>query len=338
MSFAHRCVAHIALVASFLGTAGCSTTPVAPESKALYSAAGRFEEMASAALPISSAEATLTKARMLAAAYHGSIQPLMIDCWTHIDSLQKRYTTAAVAEASPAILDKEYKALLHSPPCGRVALPPTPPPPAQPLITDLRGYFDALQAIATAKDADSFDSAARALSDSVTKMAGAAGGPAVSQAVPSLFAHLAQTAVQQAEYDMLRRYVPQMDQLLVRAASRIRTELRVQQSFYLTVVTLDAHEGMKILNEVYKSAALRKNPAAALTVYAASAPIVDQFAAEQAAARIDPAGAFDALLAAHHELAKALMSNKGELSAIFNSAKSIGKSAKSLVSAANAKQ
>jgi len=338
MSFARRSVTHIALVAIVLGTAGCSTTPVAPESEALYSAAGRFEAMVSAASPISSAEATLTKARIFAAAYGGSIQPLTVDCWARIDSLQKRYTAAVVAEASPATLDAGYKALLRSPPCGRMALPASSSPPAQPLTTNLQGYFDALQAITTAKDAASFDSAAQALSDSVAKMAKAVGGSAVSQAMPSLLAQLAQTAVQQAEYELLRRYVPQMDRLLVRAASPIRTELRVRQSFYLTVITLDAHEGMKILDTLYQNPALRNNPVAALTVYAASAPIVDQFELEQAAARIDPAEAFDALLAAHHELAKALMSNKGELSAIFNSAKSIGKSAKSLVSAAKAKQ
>lgn len=334
MRFAHRRVTHIALAAILVGTAGCSTTPVAPESDALYSAAGRFEALVSAASPISSAEATLTQARIFAAAYGGSIQPLTVDCWSRIDGLQKRYTAAVAANAPPAALDADYKALLHSPPCGRRALPAAAPPPAQPLITDLKGYFDALQAITTAKDADSFNSAAQTLSDSVAKMAKAAGGSAVVQAAPSFFAQLAQTAVQQAEYEVLRRYVPQMDRLLVQAASSIRTELRVQQSFYLTVVTLDAHEGMNILDKLYRNPALRKSPTAALTVYSASAPIVDQFAAEQAAARIDPAEAFDALLAAHHELAKALMSNEGELSAIFNSAKSIGKSAKSLVSAA----
>lgn len=338
MSLVRRSVTQIALLAIVLGGAGCSTAPVAPQSKSLHLAADHFEAMVSASSPVSAAEATLNRVRALAMAYRGTIRPLTVDCWARVNRLQKRYTGAVAAKASPAILDVDYKALLHSATCGRISLPGSPPAQSQPLIADLKDYFDALQAIATAKDADSFDSAAQALSDSVVKMAKAAGAPTVSQMAPSLFQELAEAGVQQAEYDLLRRYVPQMDRLLVRAASPIRSDLRVQQSFYLTAVTMDAQEGMKILDKIYQNPALSKDPAAALTVYAASAPIVDEFAAEQAEARIDPAEAFDALLAAHRELARALLSNKGQLSAIFNSAKTISKSAKSLVSAARSKQ
>jgi len=320
-------------VLSALSIGGCAITPVAQQTTALNTAVSQFEAVVSASSSISSSETTLNQARMLQAAYGGSIQPLVNDCAQRVQSLQSQYNDDVVAGKPPAALDADYKALLAAAPCARQNTPGNSSSPRSPeVISDLKSYFDALQAIATAKDAQSFDTAAQTLSTSITDVAKSTGATATAQAVPALFAQLAQTAVQQAEYETLKLYVPEMDRLLTNAAPAITTALRVQQSFYVTVVTIDAQEGMRILNVLYAKESLKSDPVAALTVYAASAPIVDQFETEQASVRVDPATAFNALLTAHHALAQALQSNKGEVAAIVNSVTAISTSAQSLIS------
>ncbi|MGH6876005.1 MAG: hypothetical protein ACREHV_01370, partial [Rhizomicrobium sp.] len=228
--------------------------------------------------------------------------------------------------------DDDYTALLAAPPCGSASIPASPPIPTQDVISDLKGYFAALQAVAAAKDAQSFDTAAQALATSVVSVAKATSASTATQGLPALFSQLAQTAVQQAEYEILKLYVPEMDRLLADAATPITTALRVQQSFYLAIVTMDAQEGSQILNDLYGKVAVKKDPVATLTVYAASAPIVADFEAEQASARTDPATAFKALIAAHHALAQALQSDRGELSAVATSVAAISNSAQGLLS------
>ncbi|HEY1890043.1 MAG TPA: hypothetical protein VGG63_06535 [Steroidobacteraceae bacterium] len=330
----HRRIATIAGgVLSALSIGGCSITPVAQQTTALNTAVTQFEAMVSASSPVSSSETTLTQARMLQAAYGGSIQPLVDDCTQRVQSLESQYNVDVVAGKPPATLDADYKALLAAAPCTRRSVPGNSSSPRSPeVISDLKAYFDALQAIATAKDTQSFDTAAQTLSTSITDLAKTTGGAAIAQAVPAVFSQLAQTAVQQAEYETLKLYVPAMDRLLTNAAPAITTALRVQQSFYVTVVTMDAQEGMKILNGLYAKVSLKSDPVAALTVYAASAPIVDEFETEQTSMRVDPAAAFSALLTAHHALAQALQSSKGEMAAIVNSVTAISTSAKSLIS------
>jgi hypothetical protein len=314
------------------GLSACAVSGVSSETTALNTAALQFKSVATAASPIPAAEAALAQARMLQAATGGSIQPLTDTCGERVKTLQAKFNDDVTKSQPVATLDADYAALIAAPACGVPAAPDAAPMKVDPLITDLEAYFAALQALATAKDAAAFGTAADSLATSITSFAKAAGGNATEQAASAVFSKLAQSALQDAEYKAMKLYVSDMDPLLAQAAPAIISALRAQQSYYISVVTNDANEGADILNKLYQNPTVIKDPSIALAVYAASAQIESELQSEQVSVRTDPATAVAALVNAHHALYEALQANNGQFSAIVSSLTNIATSAESLIS------
>ena len=312
--------------------AACAVSGVSTETTALSSAATQFKSVATATSPIPAAEATLTQARMLQAAAGGSIQPLVVSCGAQTQSLQAKFNSDLSTGQPAETLDADYAALLSAPSCGTPVAASAAPMKQVELIVDLDAYFPALQALATAKDATTFDTAANSLSTAISGFAKAAGASARVQTASSVFSKLAQSALQDAQYQAMKRYVADMDPLLAQAAPAITSALRLQQSYYITVVSGDARESAGILNRLYQYPSVRNQPSLALAVYTASVPIVTEFESEQASVRTDPATAVKALVNAHHALYEALQTGKGQLSLIVPSVTDIANSAQSLIS------
>ena len=318
------------------GLSACTTAGVSTETTALNDAAAHFEAVATATSPISAAEANVAQARMLQAAVGGSIEPLNVSCSAQMQALQAKFTSDVAAGQPAETLNADYAALLSVPSCGPPAAPAASPVEQIDLIVDLNAYFTALEALGTAKDATTFDTAANGLSTAISGFAAAAGVGAPEQATAGVFSKLAQTALQDAEYQAMKRYVSDMDGLLARAAPAIVSALRVEQTYYMTVIENDAGESAGILNQVYQSPAVTRQSSTALAVYAASAPIITGIQSEQASARIDPATAVKALITAHHALLLALQSDKGQFPAIVSSVTDIANSASAFVTPSTA--
>ena len=313
------------------GLSACATNGVSTETTALSDAATQFKSVATATSPIPAAEATLTQARMLQAAIGGSIQPLDVSCAAQLQVLQAKFNSDVSAGQPTATLDADYAALLSAPSCGAPAVPGAAPMKQVALIVDLDAYFVALQALGTAKDATTFDTAATSLSTAISGFAKDAGASATEQAAAGVFSKLAQTALQDAEYEAMKKYVADMDTLLTQNEPAVTSALRVQQVFYMTVVTNDAGESASILNKLYQDTAVTKQPSTTLAVYLASAPIITGFESEQASVRTDPEAAVKALVTAHHALYEALQTGKGQFPAIVSSVTDIATSAGALL-------
>ena len=309
----------------------CATTGVSTETAALTNAATQFKSVASATSPIPAAEATLTQARMLQAAVGGAIQPLDDSCGVKLQALQAKFDSDLSAGKPVATLDVDYSALLSAPFCGAPVAPIAAPVKQAPLIVALDAYFAGLEALGTAKDATAFGAAADSLSTAISTFAKDAGASAPEQAATGVFSKLVQTAVQEAEYQAMNKYVADMDTLLAQNAPALISALRARQAFYMTIVTDDAAESAGILNKLYRDPAVTQQPSTTLEVYAASAPIIRSLKREQAAVRVDPATAVELLVEAHHALHAALETGKGQFPGIVANVTDIATRAEFLI-------
>jgi hypothetical protein len=309
----------------------CATTGVSTKTTALADAATQFNAVATAPSPIPAAEATLAQARMLQAAAGGSIQPLDVSCGAKLRTLQAKFDSDLSTGQPMATLDVDYSALMSAPACGVPVAPGAAAMKRVPLIVDLDAYFAGLESLGAAKDAKAFDTAADNLSAAISGFAAEAGASTREQAATGVFSKLVQTALQEAEYQAMKKYVADMDTLLARSAPAVTSALRAQQAFYMTVVTDDAAESAGILDKLYQDPAVTKQPSTALEVYAASAPIITELKSEQAAVRVDPAKTVKLLVAAHHALYLALETNKGQFPVIVSNVTEIATSAESLI-------
>ncbi|MBV8593453.1 MAG: hypothetical protein JOZ27_04025, partial [Caulobacteraceae bacterium] len=208
-------------------------------------------------------------------------------------------------------------------------VPPEPPP--LPIVAALDGYFDGLQSIAEAKDADAVADASAKAAQAIAGVAKAAGASAQFQAAPGFVAKLAKMAVARAQYVALRRAVLATDPLLPKAAPAIVAALRVRQSYYAVQVAEDGEIGMKVANATLRDTRVSRDPALELGLFQSMAPILDELAAEQTAAKADPAAAVRAMVEAHHALAVAVKDRERQAQTLLDNAVEIAGGAHDLI-------
>ena len=331
-----------ALLAAGLLLAGCAITPYADETDSMGKAAAAFKSQATGPSPIPAARATLAKAVLLRGLVQGSPPPLTVTCGQTVGEWNRGVATdvgAAVGgpgadptamSAAYKAIDGDFKALGQIAPCGLLQGAPAMRPPTPAVVKAMDDYFDGLQAIVGAKDSDEVVAASQTLSKSLSGLAKAAKAPAAVQAAPGFLAKLAKMALAEAQYAAVRHFVLEADLLFDPAAPALTSALRLQQGYWAAEVAQAATTGMVTLNATLNDPALARDPALKLTVWDRAGPILDEFVKEQADSRADPAPAVRALAEAHHKLAAAIRSGRGQASLILNNAADLAISAKAL--------
>jgi len=308
---------------------GCAITPDADETGALAKAAAAFKTQATATSPIPAANASVAKAALLRGLVQANPPAYSTTCYDAVSAWNQQ--VAQAAQGTAANEDAAYKQVDKIAPCGPFAPPAANAPPPLPIVAALDSYFDGLQAIVAAKDTDAVVTASTSLATSTAALAKAANAPAPVQAAPGVFAKLATMALADAQYEALSKAVLDVDPLLDAATPPLVSALRVQQSFWASEVASDAAIGMTAINGALSDPAVKGDLTLRLALYDRVTPILDEFSQEQAASRTDPAAAVHGLMDAHHKLAAALKSNRGQLQAIIGNVIDIASSAQSLI-------
>ncbi len=315
----------------------CSTAPYSSETDALDKAAASFKTQAAASSPIPAANATVAKIALLRGVVQGNPPPLSVDCSMTLVEWDKTLRDRVVG-ADQAAIDLAYKDLDKVKPCGSLSQAPAPAP-LEPLaiVKALDDYFDGLQSIVEAKDAKAVADALNKASTAAGNLAKEAKASAPVQAAPSFFAKLANVALEDQKYRALREEVLAIDPSLDQVEGPLSSALRVQQSYWIREVAADANIGVVGINATLSDPKVASNPGFELSVQQALAPLMDELIKEQDDVRTDPASATRGLIEAHHKLAAALKSNRGQLESVFNNVLDIASSAQDLISSGAAK-
>lgn len=312
-----------------LALGACTTATYSSETDALASAAQSFKAQTTAVSPVPAADATAAKAVLIDQLVQAAPHPLYQAC----DQAAATARNAIVNATTTADEDAAYETLRQIQLCGANATPAVAPlsDKTDAVLTAINQYFDGLQAIVAAKDSSAVASASQALATSLTSLAVAANASAPAQAAPGFAAKLAGMVLAQAQYEALRQTVLDADPLFDAAAPGLVRALRLTQSLRASEVAQDASLGVAAINSALASSQATSQPTLRLQIYDRASPILEDLTQQlQATVQTDPADAVHALINAHHSLASALKSNRGQAQAILTAVMDIVSGAQAL--------
>jgi hydroxymethylpyrimidine/phosphomethylpyrimidine kinase len=110
--------------------------------------------------------------------------------------------------------------------------------------------------------------------------------------------------------------------------------LRIEQAREIAEVTADAKAAAAAVDGTLNSQTVVSNADRRLALYDRFSPILDQLTAAQSASRVDPAASVRAVVTAHHKLAQAITSNKGETIALITNVEDLASAAQGVLAPA----
>jgi hypothetical protein len=207
----------------------------------------------------------------------------------------------------------------------------------------LQKYFANLQTIANSTDIAKIKTAAASIRDSGESLATTLKAPAAVGASLDLLDKIAEAALEQMQYEALRKVVLAIDPLLKQAAPLLTASLRVTQAKDIQYAGHDASGAAGLLSGVLNDENLIGDPSKHLkgdvaqrfAVYNSLSPNLDNAnSVYLSLAGDDPKTAVDNLVRAHNELASVLKDNKHQTSGIIATAGAIADSGRAIAGAA----
>lgn len=342
-------------VAATLLLVSCNTTADTDELTKLQTAATTFSAQAAAlAQP---ADASADQAAALNMRFVLSPVPLSIDtgCASRLVADELAFNNS-LNESSGQQDAAFAKLLKSSSACSDispyVALQPTASPP--PLVTQNRSvptpiasvtfapasdalskYFTGIETLASATDVAGVEAAYGGLATTAGSLGTALKGPAYVGPAATLLGKIADTGLEAQQYEALRTIVLSMDPLLAQSAPTLIAQMRVQQGWDMLVVADEASDTAGLVTGELNEPTLVSNPAMRAQLYPSlRAPLDDANAKLATLSKSDPATAVRALVSAHHLLAEALRTNKGQFSSALIAAQSLAKAGQAVLAAA----
>ena len=291
--------------------AGCAIGPNSKETNALDTAARAFKASVATASPVIASEAEYRKAKALAKLLTGGVLVPDTGC-----AGTARAVRNALLRAAPADQDAVYADLDTVKPCSlegvEGAASAESPDADRPVIKALNAYFAGLAAIVSAGDSDAVAAASDRLTKAVGDLAQLGGAPAPAAAAVGFAGKLARMALANAQYAALRHAVLAADPRLAPAAPALIRILRLRQTAWAAQISEDARSVTTLASSALNDPRLISAPALRIEAYDRFAPTLDKLAEALAAARTDPADEVRALITAHHQLAVALRTRRGQ--------------------------
>ena len=196
-------------------------------------------------------------------------------------------------------------------------------------VAALSEYAKNLKAITAANSLDDVNKALDGAGASLTSLVKAAKGPDVAAGV-SLETKLVGLALEQAQYEALRRSAREFDKAWDQVAPSVKTALRLREAQLIedraTINFGYAASASAFLNSPRAYA----SPAERLQLFTTMNGKVDEAAARLEASKVDPAGAIDAFTNASGELTKALDDPKRQVGALQKEVQELQKLAEGL--------
>jgi hypothetical protein len=341
---------------SLLTLSGCSTSADQAELARVQSASSAYSTSVQTLRNPPSAQQNLDNLEVGAAVLSG--KPVYIDTRCDQDYVSGYQAYVSSLNQSQDAQDRAYRAMIDAVrPCSKLVGPDAGPPgvtPAGPeassppaaaangqakqdvkdVTTALQTYFTNLQTIVNSTDVAKIKVAATSISESGKTLATTLKAPPELGASLDLLDKIAEVALEQMQYNALRKVVLAIDPLLKKAAPQLIAGLRVSQGKDIQYAAHDASGAAALLTGVLKNPKLK--PEQRFEVYKSLSPNLENAnSVYLSLASEDPDAVVNSLVRAHSELASVLRTNKHQTAGIIATAGAIADDGKAIADAAN---